>query len=97
MKANFEITHSDEIKGVSTIKPNISSDIRGNIWSSFISSQIDSLIPSDHKFIHDKFSESRKDVLSGIHGDSKSWKLVPTNGGWASRRTPLILILLAKS
>ncbi len=76
MKANFEITHSDEIKGVSTIKPNISSDIRGNIWSSFISSQIDSLIPSDHKFIHDKFSESRKDVLRGIHGDSKSWKLV---------------------
>ena len=28
------------------------------------------------KFRHDKFSISKKRVLRGIHGDSKTWKLV---------------------
>ena len=81
MKANFEISHSEQIKGIYTIKPNVSCDIRGNIWTSFISSEIDSLIPSDHSFMHDKFSESKKNVIRGIHGDSKSWKLVTCVSG----------------
>ena len=76
MKANFKVEESELIKDVMLVTPNISEDIRGNIWTSFLSKDIDQLIPNDHKFIHDKFSESRKDVIRGIHGDSKSWKLV---------------------
>lgn len=76
MKANFEITESEIISGVFMLTPNVSEDNRGNIWTSFLSKDIDLLLPSDHKFMHDKFSESKKDVLRGIHGDTKSWKLV---------------------
>ena len=33
-------------------------------------------MPNDLCFKHDKFSVSTYNVLRGIHGDSKSWKLV---------------------
>jgi len=76
MKANFKISESEKIKDVYIIKPNISEDLRGNIWSSFLSNEINTLLPNDLQFMHDKFSESRKNVIRGIHGDTKSWKLV---------------------
>ena len=34
------------------------------------------MLPEGLFFKHDKFSESKHNVLRGIHGDSKSWKLV---------------------
>ena len=34
------------------------------------------LLPDDLYFKHDKFSTSMHNVLRGIHGDTKSWKLV---------------------
>ena len=76
MSIDFEIIESDLIKGVWIFKPSVSSDIRGNIWSSFIKDEVESLLPEDLSFKHDKFSESKHNVLRGIHGDSKSWKLV---------------------
>jgi dTDP-4-dehydrorhamnose 3,5-epimerase len=72
----FFITESDEIKGVWVIKPSISKDLRGNIWTSFIKDEIEKLLPHGLFFKHDKFSASKYNVLRGIHGDSKSWKLV---------------------
>jgi dTDP-4-dehydrorhamnose 3,5-epimerase len=76
MKANFKITESDIISGVYIVKPSISVDLRGNIWSSFLSQEIDALLPKNLHFMHDKFSESKRNVIRGIHGDTKSWKLV---------------------
>ncbi len=75
MAINFTITES-KIKGVWIIKPSIAEDNRGNIWTSFIKDEIEKLLPDDLYFKHDKFSESKKNVLRGIHGDEKSWKLV---------------------
>jgi len=73
---DFQINESRKIRGIYVIQPNTSSDIRGNIWTSYLAEIVSPLIPNGVEFHHDKFSSSNKDVLRGIHGDSKSWKLV---------------------
>ena len=47
-------------------------EYRGDIWTTYKKGTF----PVDLDFIHDKFSSSRKDVIRGIHGDYKTWKLV---------------------
>ena len=47
-------------------------DYRGDIWTTYTEKNSFSQL----KFIHDKFSSSRKNVIRGIHGDYKTWKLV---------------------
>ena len=76
MNINFEIEKSKIINGVWIIKPSISRDSRGNIWTSFLKDEVEKLLPDGLYFKHDKFSESRHNVLRGIHGDRKTWKLV---------------------
>jgi dTDP-4-dehydrorhamnose 3,5-epimerase len=76
MSIEFNITTSNIISDVKIIQPSVSLDKRGTIWTSYLSSEIDKLTPNNIGFIHDKFSESKKNVLRGIHGDEKTWKLV---------------------
>lgn len=76
MGFDFSIEESKLLKGVMVIKPSISKDRRGTIWTSFLKDKIDKLLPDGLSFKHDKFSESTYNVLRGIHGDNKSWKLV---------------------
>lgn len=76
MAFNFELEESSLINGVWIIKPSVGEDLRGNIWTSFLKDEIEKLLPSNLYFKHDKFSESKFNVLRGIHGDEKSWKLV---------------------
>jgi len=76
MAFDFIIEESKLLKGVMIIKPSISTDRRGTIWTSFLKDEIDKLLPSGLYFKHDKFSQSCNNVLRGIHGDNKSWKLV---------------------
>lgn len=45
-------------------------DKRGTIWTSWSKEKI------KMNFNHDKFSMSKKNVLRGFHGDSKTWKLI---------------------
>lgn len=76
MSIDFEIKNSKTIEGLKIIEPSVSTDSRGNIWTSFLKEELDSLLPEDLIFKHDKFSLSENNVLRGIHGDNKSWKLV---------------------
>jgi len=46
-------------------------DFRGYYWTSWKKGLIKNI-----KFKHDKFSLSKKNVLRGLHGDNKTWKLV---------------------
>ncbi len=46
-------------------------DKRGFYWTSWKKGLIKKI-----KFKHDKFSLSKKNVLRGLHGDTKTWKLV---------------------
>jgi len=72
MSFDFLIKESTVLSGVMIIEPSISSDNRGNIWTSFLKDEIDALLPKGLFFKHDKFSESKYNVLRGIHGDHKS-------------------------
>ncbi|NDJ26759.1 dTDP-4-dehydrorhamnose 3,5-epimerase [Campylobacter sp. MIT 12-8780] len=76
MAIEFNIKQSTKLQGVYIITPNISSDLRGNIYTSFLKDEIDKLLPKGLFFKHDKFSLSRQNVLRGIHGDTKSYKFV---------------------
>jgi dTDP-4-dehydrorhamnose 3,5-epimerase len=76
MNIEFDIKESDKIGGVYILTPSISTDLRGNIWTSFTKNEVEKLLPSNLNFTHDKFSTSKYNVLRGIHGDHKSWKLV---------------------
>ena len=76
MSIEFNIQESTEISGVYILTPSVSEDERGNIWTSFLKGEVEGLLPDDLFFKHDKFSTSKHNVLRGIHGDTKSWKLV---------------------
>lgn len=74
---DFKIENSSLLEEVKVISFNSFDDERGSIWTSFKSNELEgSLLPVDYSFKHDKFSTNKKNVLRGIHGDSKSWKLV---------------------
>jgi len=73
---DFVIEESKSISGLRIITPSVYDESRGSIWTSYNSSQIGVLIPDGLIFKHDKFSSSKNNVLRGIHGDHKSWKLV---------------------
>ena len=76
MSIEFNIQESTIISGIYILTPSISEDSRGNIWTSFMKDEIEALLPDNIYFKHDKFSTSKYNVLRGIHGDTKSWKLV---------------------
>lgn len=63
----------ERIEGVSVNTPSVYSDYRGDLWTLW--KQGDAW-PKSLNFNHDKVSTSRKDVLRGIHGDRKSYKLI---------------------
>lgn len=73
---DFEIIASETIDGVKIIIPSVHTDERGTLFTTFYKEVYKELIPSNLNFKHDKFSKSLSKVLRGIHGDTKSWKLV---------------------
>lgn len=73
---DFEIQKSSVIPDVLIIKPSISEDSRGNIYTSYNDDFYKEFLPKDLVFKHDKFAESKQNVLRGLHGDNKTWKLV---------------------
>lgn len=73
---DFEIFKSKIFEDVFIFKPNVFYDHRGTIFTSYFYKIHDEYLPNNLKFIHDKFAESKKNVLRGLHGDNKTWKLV---------------------
>ena len=60
---------SEEIK---VFTPDVFEDYRGELWTIWKKDEF----PIDLEFNHDKITTTRKNVIRGIHGDNKSWKLV---------------------
>jgi dTDP-4-dehydrorhamnose 3,5-epimerase len=58
--------------GVKYFHPDVYTDFRGDLWTLWQSGKSDFDMP----FNHDKVSTSRKNVIRGIHGDQKSYKLI---------------------
>jgi len=63
------------LKGVLLIRPKIFEDFRGQYVESY-NEDLYRKSGIDVKFVEDDFSVSAKNVLRGIHCDSKAWKLV---------------------
>tara|TARA_X000000368_G_C22943286_1_gene673181 strand:- start:189 stop:734 length:546 start_codon:yes stop_codon:yes gene_type:complete len=78
---DFTIQDSEILSDVKIITPSIFTESRGSIWTSFKADKLNQLLPENLSFSHDKFSTSYLNVLRGIHGDNKSWKLVSCIGG----------------
>lgn len=58
------------LDGIIVRQDNAFEDHRGSYWTVWEEGRY------DLNFNHDKFSYSKKNVLRGLHGDNKSWKLV---------------------
>jgi dTDP-4-dehydrorhamnose 3,5-epimerase len=71
-----DVSTSKILPEVLLIKPSVNWDIRGNIYSSFNKDFYVEILPEILDFKHDKFAQSIKNVLRGLHGDNKTWKLV---------------------
>lgn len=56
--------------------PSVGKDDRGEVFTTYRKKFYDEFLPRDLEFNQDKFSISEKDVLRGLHGDEKTWKLV---------------------
>ncbi|EAH7073273.1 dTDP-4-dehydrorhamnose 3,5-epimerase [Campylobacter upsaliensis] len=81
MTMDFAIEESKILSGVYIITPNFFEDFRGEIWSVFEDKAFVNLLPKGLNFVLDKFTLSKPNVLRGIHGDHKSWKLVTCVSG----------------
>jgi len=73
---DFEVVQSKVIPDILIIKPSIFWEERGNIFTSYNKEFYKKFLPKELDFIHDKFAESKYNVLRGLHGDNKTWKLV---------------------
>lgn len=73
---DFEIVESSIVRDVKIITPSVHKDERGILFTTFYHEVYIDLIPKGLLFKHDKFARTLHKVLRGIHGDTKSWKLV---------------------
>ena len=71
MDLSIENTRFD---GVKIISYDSFVDLRGSIWTTYLEDKINT--KGNLRFNHDKFSVSYKNVIRGIHYDSKTFKLV---------------------
>jgi len=78
---DFEVIASKVIPDIIVIKPSVFYDLRGDIYTSYHKEIYEQLIGKSLDFVHDKFAESKYNVLRGLHGDNKTWKLVSCVSG----------------
>jgi dTDP-4-dehydrorhamnose 3,5-epimerase len=78
---DFEIVESTIVEGVRIIIPSVHIDERGSLFTTYYKDIFSELIPGGLHFKHDKFARTKQKVLRGIHGDTKSWKLVTAVNG----------------
>lgn len=76
MAMDFSVRESSLIKDLYIIDVNSFDDERGSIWTIYNSDIVHDLGLPRLDFKLDKFTISHKNVLRGIHGDDKTWKLV---------------------
>lgn len=73
---DFEIYRSEIIPDLVWFRTKKFSDMRGTLFTSFHKEVMEEYLPHDLEFKHDKFALTFHNCLRGIHGDTKSWKLV---------------------
>ena len=74
MYNDFRVTESAIIEGLKIIEPDFFEDNRGILYTDYLQGFVKEELGID--FNHSKVAISNENVLRGIHGDSKSFKLV---------------------
>jgi dTDP-4-dehydrorhamnose 3,5-epimerase len=72
----FKVEQSNIFPEVKIFTPSVNSDERGTIFTTYSKDDYNKFLPPGLEFIHDKFAESKQNVLRGLHGDNKTWKLI---------------------
>jgi dTDP-4-dehydrorhamnose 3,5-epimerase len=73
---DLKVTQGNVLTDVYVFEPDVFWDLRGNIYTSFNAEIYQQHLPKGISFIHDKFAFNKHNVLRGMHGDHKTWKLV---------------------
>lgn len=73
---DLKVTASKILPDVLVFEPSVFWDLRGNIYTSYNHGNYRDHLPAGLEFLHDKFAQSKHNVLRGLHGDQKTWKLV---------------------
>lgn len=60
------------MKEINVYTPSCYSDMRGELWTIWNNDEFSPKL----SFNHDKVAKSKKNVIRGLHGDNKSWKLI---------------------
>ena len=68
-------------KEVESYTPTSFQDHRGELYTTWNNEEFKDYFGKDLDFVRDKVSVSRNNVLRGIHGDEKSWKLMSCTYG----------------
>ena len=69
------IVEKTKMEGVLLVKPEIFEDHRGQYVETY-NEELYRKSGIDIKFVQDDISVSKKNVLRGIHGDDRTWKLI---------------------
>ena len=76
MKLNYKISSHRVLKKIKIIKPSKYIDQRGYIYTNFNKELEKKILPLSLNFNHCKVNFRKKNVLVGIHYDTKTWKLL---------------------
>lgn len=75
----MKIERSKNLPEVIVVTPDVFHDFRGKYVETFNEKEYSVLVGYDNKplkFVQDDVSVSRQNVLRGLHGDFKTWKLI---------------------
>lgn len=76
MSFKFYCIEDKKLQGVKILKNSHFRDKRGYLYSLFSSKNIQTLIKKKFSNVEDKIVIRKKRTLTGIHGDSKTWKII---------------------
>ena len=76
MTFKYKISEDKIIKGVKIIKNSFFEDKRGFLYTIYNKTIEKKIIKKSFNNIDDKVSIRKKNSLTGIHGDSKTWKII---------------------
>ena len=79
MYNEFKVKNSILFSEVKIIFPDIFNDHRGIIFTDYLESYFTNTFKNKLRFGHSKFAQNFQNVLRGIHGDFKSYKLICSN------------------
>ena len=76
MTFKFKIINHKKLRGVKIIKNSYFKDKRGFLYTIYNKSIEKKIIKKEFDNIDDKIAVKKKNSLTGIHGDKKTWKMI---------------------